>query len=626
MLRRGVAVLLVVAAATVAAMATPHEAQAYSGPSPWTDLATGKTSSSLWTHFKDLLAGRSGPVATQYGATIAGESTTTANGMNSMLTTARVGSRFLPRLAVVATRISIPLTVGYIGWRIYQHYDDDPETPVIKDLWLDADNLGKDALYNPVAAGAYIYSPGHPEYGEFFHWKDAAWVPITGSRCTPVGGSPCWALELYPEGTTSWSATDQVEYQGGLSENFASDATGFGRWTAWLDFDDCEAAGWTTGDNQPCYGAFYSLFGGADFGMGLAATRTLEHFTDNGRQVAGATPVEVTSTVTPPGQSTAITYRRVLLPEEAFGGALRTAGDGELTDPDLETEYEVPEDAGDTEPDADGALAALDTPCGRMMVNYLLGPYLTTDVVWPWLEGCIELAPESEPDASTFALPRPQANETYADYITRLQELGWLGTATLHELDPYDPAIGPEAVQKVGVTGRPGTWRRAAWPTRSPVLSTSADLELWHNPDDAPTVAPDPTDDVNPSGGPVIDNGSDCEPWLESELDLSPLSGVDLDGKFPFALFAWVGSILEPFSAVADAPNWTFDITIPATAVSGETELGEFTVDLEWADSYMSTVRTILTFVLWIGAVWFFATALLGLRAPGNPAEAVDEA
>jgi hypothetical protein len=43
-------------------------------------------------------------------------------------------------------------------------------------------------------------------------------------------------------------------------------------------------------------------------------------------------------------------------------------------------------------------------------------------------------------------------------------------------------------------------------------------------------------------------------------------------------------------------------------------------------DDYTSIIRTLISWVLWIGAVYWLAVNLLGFRGGGDPSQAADEA
>lgn len=601
--RRVVTLLLVVALATVAGMARPGEAQALD-PTPYESLRTSGTGSSWHTAFRALLDGRSGDAATRYGTLLSGETSTTRNGLRGMMWKARTGARFLP----ILTRVSIPLTAAYLTYRIVQNFTSGSDPNY--DLWLDSDSLGKDAL----ASGA-----GDP-FGfsgccmGFLNWHSAQWEQTPNSYCSVVGGPPCYHLELHTFLQSGGNSTD-VDTVGGIPQPDHDNLT--------IDTVACAAAGFRVNGSDPCFGTKSAFFGTGEYWLGWIEWQTFGNMTQPTRLVGGVNPTLVTVPVTVGGSggfgTATINTRRVVLPGDFLPEPELVDGSGSPTQTET---YPVPTDAGATAGDTTAALDALDSICGRSLVNYLLDP-----ATYPWPANCIASPPGAEPEPETFALPKPKVNETYADYLTRLADLGWIGAASLVELDPYDPEVGPEAVSRVGVTGQPGVWRRALWPVNNPRVGIGVDITIWHNPDSAPTAPSDPTDDSNPDSGipGVPDAGSDCDPFLEADPNFSPLLDLDFGDRFPFGLFTWVASLLGAFLVAPEAPNWTFEVEIPATGVSPAYALPPFTIDLEWLDDYMATFRLLLTFVLWVGAIWYVGSGLLGLRTGGNPAEAVDE-
>jgi hypothetical protein len=50
-----------------------------------------------------------------------------------------------------------------------------------------------------------------------------------------------------------------------------------------------------------------------------------------------------------------------------------------------------------------------------------------------------------------------------------------------------------------------------------------------------------------------------------------------------------------------------------------------YAFDLTYFDTYMATIRTLISFALWVGAIWYVGSALLGFRAGGDVSDAADE-
>lgn len=612
---RGVVLALVVACCTTVALSTPREARAYEGPSPYQSLRTSGTSSSFFGKFRNFLRGGTTSQALAYGTLIGGESSTTRNGLNTQLYQARVGSRLLPRLITVGARVSIPITAAYFGWRVYQHFSNGDEATI--DLWIDSDALGQDALLNPAAVPTG--TPWATEAPGRFKWQGAGWELESGSgSCGAVGSGDCWVVELYP--CVYWDASAATCGTTGTPEAYLTGPNGSPGFSTYapssrahrraFDVDDCAGI-------VDCYtGSGNGNTQARRNTMQYMITRTQENLA--GREFGGYTLTDVELSHTVGGFT--VGSHRLVLHYEGLDQNVTLNGSGTLTTPDEDTDYNVPSTAGQTNPDVTAALDAFDTPCGQTLINHLLLPD-----VYPWIDGCIEEAPsepaEPLPDTETVPLLKPRLNETYTDYLERLALAGWIGSATTTEETTDSPEVGPEAVTRVKLDAGTRTYYTATWPGTPPRIALDADLDLWHNSADAPIVS-DPGE--GEEGG--VDPGSDCEPWLEAEPDLSPLTGLDFGDKFPFALFGWVAGVIELFDVEPTAPSWDFHIVIPANPVGGPWDVGHLVIDLDWLDDYMSTIRLILTFVLWVGAIWYFATALLGFRAPGNPAEAVDDA
>jgi hypothetical protein len=84
---------------------------------------------------------------------------------------------------------------------------------------------------------------------------------------------------------------------------------------------------------------------------------------------------------------------------------------------------------------------------------------------------------------------------------------------------------------------------------------------------------------------------------------------------------------IDAFSASPVAPS--IDWTLPNIDMGslGTLTLGEhYVVDLAPFSAYMSIVRTLISYVLWFGAVWYVGSRLLGIKGGGDPTDAIDEA
>jgi hypothetical protein len=231
------------------------------------------------------------------------------------------------------------------------------------------------------------------------------------------------------------------------------------------------------------------------------------------------------------------------------------------------------------------------------------------------------IEPSYNPDAPIL-MPQPQLNETYTAYLTRLQTLGYVGTATTVMESTALEGYGPQATTRVTVpaqtttTTPTRTLNPADWPTGSdaPQLAKDHPITLRYNPS---TATPVP----EAGGGPGV--GGTSPP----AVDFSPITELDGACSFPFGFICYAKDITEWFDVTEDAPRFTFDI--PTVTVLGETYgdiYGEWSVDLNVMDEYMYVMRLLMSVAMWVGAVYWLATRLLGFNAGGDPGEAVDEA
>lgn len=209
-------------------------------------------------------------------------------------------------------------------------------------------------------------------------------------------------------------------------------------------------------------------------------------------------------------------------------------------------------------------------------------------------------------DPNAIGLLRPNANEHYDAYVTRLAAAGYVGTATETQEATDLPGYGPHAVTRVVNDATGEVYDPLNWPTTDPRISNGAPLTVRYNSD---TAAPAPTEGATPGA-----------------LDFTPLTSIDFGCKFPYGLFCYAADVTGWFDVTPTAPDFAF--TIPGFNVGG-TGLGptsySYDVSLDNMSGYMATIRSILAVVLWVGAVWFLASRLLGFQA-GDPGEAIDDA
>jgi hypothetical protein len=584
----------------VAGSVRVETAEAFAPQKPFDDLVTSRAASSTWTTVKNLLIGGSNSTSLSYGELMSGETATTQKGMGGMLLRGRVGSRLLPRLGLAASRLTLAAGAAYVGWRIYQHYNGNDTT---YDLWIDSATLGADSLVNGLAVPSDLGGPSN-----HFQWKDAttAWVKESSAECVVVGGGDCWKLQLDPEYCADWTDARPLPSCGSFSTQAdvrqTSPLQSYGEGTTqYYSYDGCVALLSPTACAPSHY---YPSSGGRKRVDGLMwmVSRTIEHMQASGYTIGGVAPVIVNTPVTIGGQ--AVPTYQAFLPGDALSDGLGIGSLDPITGtPNVTTDYTAPADAATTETDITNVINEFNNPCGRALINHLAQP-----AFYPWVPGCIEAAPAAEPEADVLTLLRPLSTETYTEYITRLQGAGWVGAATLVELDPIDPEIGPDAVSKVGVTGGTGTWRRALWPATWPQIAKDTDLTIYHNPDTAPPVAPDPTDEENPpGGGDVYDPGTyecTCPP-----IDFGPITDRDATSKFPFGVFPWVQGIFSGLDGT-EAPHF-----------AAATPIGSLNVDFAGASDNVSAVRAytdpLFQFVVVLGSVYWLATGVLGLGRGG---------
>jgi hypothetical protein len=249
--------------------------------------------------------------------------------------------------------------------------------------------------------------------------------------------------------------------------------------------------------------------------------------------------------------------------------------------------------------------AQLDKPAGAIVdANYSAGVSLSLGTA---------LLFHRNPDVMPMVLPQPLHAETYAAYVARLRTLGWLGTAVLNTVPDTDAdtTLGPDALLRTHVTTVDTLTRTlgagvpADYPsTAPPRIAVDAPITFDANSSDIPPVG---------AGG----GGScTCPP-----IDLSPLSAAHPSTKFPFGVFAYFSTVLGWLNVSPEAPS--FDIHISA-AIGGHS-MPNYAGNLSFLDSYMAIVRTLMSFALWVGAIWFVATRMLGFGAGGDVTEAADD-
>lgn len=201
------------------------------------------------------------------------------------------------------------------------------------------------------------------------------------------------------------------------------------------------------------------------------------------------------------------------------------------------------------------------------------------------------------PHYQEVQLPRPLTNETWEDYVERLEGLGWLGEADIVELNVTEPGYGPEAPVRIRVP-QPDDAPTIVldpkrWPTADPWIPEGGDITIHKNPPASPPVA-DPVPLPPPAGTP---GGGDCDC---PPVDFGPLTSIDYGDGFPFGIFGWVTDGISPWDDPADAP--TFEV--PLLGLGSDTPV---VVDLAVWEPMMPAVRVAIAFLFAFGLYYGLA-------------------
>jgi hypothetical protein len=202
-----------------------------------------------------------------------------------------------------------------------------------------------------------------------------------------------------------------------------------------------------------------------------------------------------------------------------------------------------------------------------------------------------QLDPTVEPDDPAIPPPvplyQPLPNETYDDYIARLQTGGWLGTGT--EVDETSPieGYGPNAVTRVQYTPSGGTTTvldPLNWPTTPITIPPGQDINVRVNTTDA---IPAPT-----GGG----GGScSCPP-----IDFSPFQDISVGTSFPFGALNWFKDAMGSPSST----NLDFTLHLPI----GDTDIN---TQSTWWEANRDTYYPIEEFLITVAFFFVFATRIL---------------
>lgn len=218
------------------------------------------------------------------------------------------------------------------------------------------------------------------------------------------------------------------------------------------------------------------------------------------------------------------------------------------------------------------------------------------------------------PDELPIEIKLSLANESGSDWATRM---GMTGSITYTYLPEFggDPGKGPDAPVRVRIPKPGGGYKDVPVPYPDPGdpavperMPPDDDIEIFLNPPDWPLVPPD-----GPGGG----SPGDCDHAAIGTIDPSPITDIDYGSKFPFGVFVLAANTLDDLTGSAIAP--VFSIPVPSV---GE-DYGP--IDLDPFSPYMSTMRTVLAWVIWIGGLWWLGTSLLGFKSSGHPGDAASD-
>lgn len=205
------------------------------------------------------------------------------------------------------------------------------------------------------------------------------------------------------------------------------------------------------------------------------------------------------------------------------------------------------------------------------------------------------------PATMPITFPAPQPDETFDDWIARLNAGGYTGTVTQvaepAALDGYGPD-SPTRIQYYDPrTGTIVTLDPLQWPDPETIP-----------PDTAITVRVNPTTavPVATTGG-----GADC---LTCAIDWSPLENLGLGSKFPFGTATWLSGGLAALTPSGGCPT----LVIPYPAALGHGEVDEQWCSSAWENDYRPWVFPVLKALMTIAAVAFFGFKILGLGSGGG--------
>jgi hypothetical protein len=223
------------------------------------------------------------------------------------------------------------------------------------------------------------------------------------------------------------------------------------------------------------------------------------------------------------------------------------------------------------------------------------------------------------PDPLPVILPTPGPWVLGEPYCDELTAAGL--TCVLVPLNVPDPLHGPSEVTHVSL--QPGS-RQAPGTTvtvqANPVTASGDPVPYPPgDPNDPGTSTPPPSPII-----PIPGGGGTCNC---PAFDFTPLTGLALGSKFPFGVFAYASGIIGEFNVEPHAPDFAFTAPSLGGNATGayDVNLGSPRMVSAGFDQYMGWWRTLLSFAMWIGAIYWVGTRLIGFGAAGDPAAAMDD-
>jgi len=198
------------------------------------------------------------------------------------------------------------------------------------------------------------------------------------------------------------------------------------------------------------------------------------------------------------------------------------------------------------------------------------------------------VVPNDPATPTTFTVLQPQPNETYTDYIARLQDAGWVGTATQitepTAVDGYGPNA-PTRVQYVPTgSSTTTTLDPLNWPNSPPAMHTDTPITIRVN---TPTAIP-----PGAGGGTCS-----CPP-----VNIDPLKAITVGTSFPFGAFTWFQTMMGSPTAT----NLDFTLHLPI----GDTDVN---TQSTWWEDNRDTYYPIEEFLITVAFFFVFAKRILGM-------------